>query len=166
MTKVIITLNNIDIEQYCNLPAEEIITWFKTSSSLSDKNSLNIKHWKHHTALAVEDDENLEVLTEGEKYIVVGISSIVRVENIADESVFYLGNNDSFTTYKPLSVIAEVFKDHLFYMIHPNHLINIDHMKSFVKCNAFVTMSNSDAIPVSLGEDKSIIDFLNKRTII
>ncbi len=166
MAKVLVTRSKIDIDQFHSLPSEEIITWFDSNCIKPDNSTLKGNHWKKQKPLRIEKDDNIELLQEGDEYIIVEINSIIRIENISIESFVYLGSKEIISTSVPVSVFAEVFKDYQFFLIHPNHLINVNHLKSYVKCNAYVTMSNTDAIPVFQDNDKLIIEYLNKKKII
>ena len=166
MAKVLVTRSKIDIDQLHYLPSEEIITWFDSNSIKPDNSALEVIHWKKQKSLGIEKDENILLLQEGDEYIIVEINSIIRIENLSNESIIYLNSNDIISTSLPVRVLAEIFKDYQFFLIHPNHLINVNHLKSYVKCNAYVTMSNTDAIPVFQDNDKLIIEYLNKKKII
>jgi DNA-binding LytR/AlgR family response regulator len=162
MPKAIIIVISSDNATIDSVLAESVITWFDIQNFSTI--SCQKRKWTGN-ALISKNDENVAILLPDDDYYIVGIESIVRVENRNSESNFFLNNGDFFTTPTPFSIVVEQLKAHQFFLIHPSHLINIKHLKTFVQCNAFVTLSNSDAVPVSIGNDQKIVDFLNKQTI-
>jgi DNA-binding LytR/AlgR family response regulator len=106
------------------------------------------------------------VLLPNDYYVVIPITSIVRVKWQSNECSFLLNEGDYFSALVPLPIIAEDFSDYQFIRIHPNHLINLNYLKSFVQCDAFVTLTNTDSIPVSSENSERIIEFLTKQNII
>lgn len=148
-------------EQVESLP---LITWFNSKSFSST--IFEPKQWDSETPLRLKSDDNIEVLLPNDYYVVVPITSIVRVEWQSNECSFLLSGKGYFTVIVPLVNIAESFSDYQFIRIHPNHLINTNYLKSFVQCNAFVTLSNTDSIPVSSENSKKIIELLTRQNII
>lgn len=146
------------------ISSDSVITWLESFNLTVASNP--IQKWNGSEALVLSNDENTFILQPQEEFQLIAIDSIVRIENHSYETRFYLENGEYFTSYKPLNMLVDELMQHQFFLIHPNHLINIKHLKTFVQCNAFVTLSNSDAIPVSIGNDQQIVEFLNKQTII
>ena len=164
MPKVLIVnfgLSNPLNEQVENL---SLITWF--DSICFSSSSFEIKQWGKETPLRLKSDDNIEILQPNDYYVAVPITSIIRIESQGNECSFLLSGSDYFTASVPLAIIAENFSNHHFIRIHPNHLINVNFLKSFVQCNAFVTLSNTDSIPVSTENSEKIIQFLTKQSII
>ena len=164
MPKVLIvnsSLPNLRSEQIENLP---LIAWF--NSTCFSSSIFEPKQWDGKKSFTLKSDEKIEVLLPNDYYVVVPISSIVRVEWQSNECSFLLSEGDYFSALVPLSIIAEDFSDYDFIRIHQNHLININYLKSFVQCNAFVTLTNTDSIPVSSENSERIIKFLTKQNII
>jgi DNA-binding LytR/AlgR family response regulator len=164
MPKVLITLAEVDYSTVNVSVAKNIITWFDTSYVPSD--TLPLHTWERYDALISNFDECIEILKQGDKYCFVPLQSIVRIEDTSKECNIHLTNRDYISSTVPIDFFEEVFKDHKFFRVHANHLINLMHMNRFVRCNAFITLSNSDAIPVGSGNEQKIIEFLNKQTII
>lgn len=164
MPKVIITTSDYPSVLPDVSSAKYIVTWLEAVSVSSKIGSWHV--WDKNTPLFSVHDESIIILYPKEYFLIFSLKSIVRVESLNYESTFFLENGDFFSTNRPLGMIENELRDHHFFLIHPNHLINITHLKTFVQCNAFVTLSNSDAIPVSVGNDERIVDFLSNQTII
>ena len=140
-----------------------LLTWFNLSEILPP--SFNLKEWNLIRPLYFDDDSDIEVLNRGDKYIFIAVPSIVRIENNSDESTIHLENGEKLSSPFTIDYWEEKLRMHNFFLIHPNHLINLIHMQSYVQCNAFVKLSNSDAIPVE-DKDQKLVKYLNKKTII
>ncbi len=164
MPKVIIVPSERAFVEEEIISAERVITWLESLDLPAT--SYPVRQWNGREALSYSNDESTIILQPQEEFQLISIDSIVRLENHSYETRFHLESGEYFTSYKPLNIMVDELKQHQFFLIHPNHLINIKHLKTFVQCNAFVTLSNSDAIPVSVGNDQQIVEFLSKQTII
>ncbi|NHB67520.1 LytTR family transcriptional regulator DNA-binding domain-containing protein [Perlabentimonas gracilis] len=147
-------------------PSTSIVltTWFSINSI--PEQSFSLEEWSQQSLLYSNGEVEIEVLTKGDNYCFLPIPSIVRVERDLNSSVMYLLNKQELITPFELEYWENLLRLHNFFLIHPNHLINIMHMQSYVKCNAFVKLSNSDAIPVVTNEAEDLINFLDKQTIL
>lgn len=154
----------MDLIEEEKVNSDIVITWLESFDL--PVISYPLQRWYGREALPLSNDENTFIIQPHEEFLLIAIDSIVRIENHSYETRFYIEKGEYFTSYKPLNILAEELKQYHFFLIHPNHLINIKHLKTFVQCNAFVTLSNSDAIPVSVGNDQQIVEFLSKQTII
>lgn len=164
MPKVLVVNSSLPAllnEQVESLP---LITWF--NSKCFSSAMLEPKQWSSETPLRLKSDDNIEVLLPNDYYVVIPLASIVRIESQSNECSFLLSGSDYFTASIPLANIADIFSDYHFIRIHPSHLINANYLKSFVQCNAFVTLTNTDSIPVSSENSERIIEFLTKQNII
>lgn len=163
MAKALIVKDGFIHESARSLDKDSLITWF---NDVQFSNIESINRWKEYQPLYLSSDEEVELLVEGDSYSIFNLNSIIRVESISNQCFFYIEKMGFFSTLTPLSVIEEVLRDKDFIRVHPNHLVNIFHFRRFVRCDAFITLSNSDAIPVGMGNDKSIVDFFSKHSII
>ena len=164
MPKVLILLSSKIETASINKYGNDIVTWFEpTNLNIID---LPILTWNNWHPLADYDDKNIEILQKNEDFIPVEIAEIIRVEQITNETNLILPNKQYVSTNLALNQIEEVLQQHEFIRIHQNHLVNVKQLKSFVRCNAFVTLSNSEALPVAARNDKIILDFLSEQSIV
>ena len=163
MPKAILT--SLSPAEICSVEPHSIpvVLWFYANNTIP--NSIVVRTWSTSTPLRGKDENNIVAM--GESFFVLSLQSIVRFqEGDGCESIVHTSGGDFFTIKSTFEKFANSLTGDGFFLIHPEHLININHLKSFVQCNAFVTLTNSDALPVSLGNDKRIIDYLNSQTIL
>jgi DNA-binding LytR/AlgR family response regulator len=160
MAKAIVVANHQKGAGLHSFQTSNVLAWFEVVGD--SINTLPLGTWTNKEPLMIG---NAKVLAKGCSYFVIPTETIVRVEHSNHESIIYLDSTEYFTSTIPFEKLSNLLGKHHFFQIHPAHLININHLKTFVKCNAFVTLSNSHAVPVSIGNDQKIEDFLNTQTI-
>lgn len=164
MPKVLLAAQT-DIDATCEEVTNlTLLLWF--DADVKATNTLPLHRCSSDTPLHFRSNKKTEVLTKGCEFTVLSISSVVRVECVGKECNFFLDTGLFLTASISIEVLAEVLGDCSFIRTHPLHLINIAYLKTYVNCNAFVTLSNSDAVPVSHGNNQLIIDFLNSQTLL
>lgn len=164
MPKVLILLSSKIDAASINRNRNDVITWFEaTNFNIIDLQTLTWNNWQ---PLTDYNDKSIEILQKNDDFVPINITDIIRVEQITNEVNFILPNNQYVCTSIGLNQVEEIFQQYDFIRIHQNHLVNVKQLKSFVRCNAFVTLSNSEALPVSEGNDKIVLDFLNNHSIV
>lgn len=164
MPKVILAAQT-DIDATCeDVNTLTLLLWF--DADVKAISTLPLHRCNSDTPLLFHSNQKTEVLTRGCVYSVLSISNVVRVECVGKECTFHLDTGLFLTASISIETLAEALSDYSFIRTHPSHLINIAYLKTYVNCNAFVTLSNSDAVPVSQGNNQLIIDFLNSQTIL
>lgn len=92
---------------------------------------------------------------------------ILAIENIihckADTSYTYIyTKNETLLVSKPIKHFETLLADANFFRVHNSHLININHIKSYTKGKGgFVTLSNTDTIPVSTRRKEAFLKLFN-----
>ena len=99
-------------------------------------------------------DDSLDV---NEPFVGIDIQSIVRVEQREREVLVYTSKENYWETDVSLQHFYQILNPNEFIRTHANHLVNVKSLKSFIKCNAFITLNNSDAIPVSPEMEQEIL---------
>ena len=162
MMKVLVTTTDFAEKANNEIDSNSILTWFvATQLSLSFGVS---KRWE--LSIKLEDMDGIPILNTNDDFQCVYVDNIVRIENISNQSCIYLENESFLKTQIPIDNFSDILIPYNFFKIHPNHLINVKHLKSLTYCNAFVTLSNSVAIPISNGNDKELGEYLNNKPLI
>jgi two-component system LytT family response regulator len=164
MLKALITSLESDADQLDIIDCNMLITWFEISNYSKEIDS--IKQWTNHNPLLSLYDSNLEILKYDDQYVILNLQSVVRIENNSKESYIHLENNTFIATSIPLDLFEDILGEYKFFRVHQDHLINLQHINSIVQCSAFITLSNSNAVPVGVEDSQKIIDFLSSQTII
>ena len=103
------------------------------------------------------------VLHTSEAFHVLNISDIIRCQADDNYTHFILSDGEKIIVSKPLKNYEELLHAFDFCRIHQSHLINLHHLKRFVKRrNPFVMLSNEDKIPVSKKMRSHLIRYLDE----
>lgn len=106
------------------------------------------------------------ILQEGQRYFSSDVQDILRIEWHEQGSIVRMSDHTFWTTEKLIDQFEQELAGLKFFRVHPHHLVNIHYVERFVICDAFITLSNSEAIPVDSGNDPSILEFLNDQQLI
>jgi two-component system LytT family response regulator len=80
----------------------------------------------------------------------VKLSEILYCESDDNYTKFYLPDGQTYLVTKPLKEVQELLEEQGFLRIHRQYLINLNHIKKFVKGEgSYVIMTNGQSIPVS-----------------
>ena len=111
--------------------------------------------------------ESKEVILEkGQHYIELDLDRLLRIEARDHGTILFLENKTFWTTEKSIDKFELELKSNLFLRVNNNHLISLKHVKQFVKCDAMITLSNLDSIPI-IGIDTDFLStFLDGKNII
>jgi len=80
----------------------------------------------------------------------VSLTDVLYCESDDNYTKFYLADGQHYLATKPLRDIQELLEERDFLRIHRQYLINLSHIKKFVKGEGnYVVMTNGQSIPVS-----------------
>lgn len=99
-------------------------------------------------------------------YVRFVLEDIVRIEKSMDKVLVFMINGAYWTSKTQFELIGEKANNQQFIKVHENHLINLQHLDKIVKCEAFVVLSNTEAIPVDSQNSKTVFNFLENRKIL
>ncbi|MBP6619209.1 MAG: response regulator transcription factor [Leadbetterella sp.] len=90
------------------------------------------------------------VLPNNDGFVVVKLEEIIYVNSVRNYSEFHLISGQKVLTSKPLITYENLLTDQGFFRIHHSYLINLSHLKAFVRSEGgAVKMHNGDLLPVS-----------------
>ncbi len=98
-------------------------------------------------------------LPSAEEVTFVNIDDIVRCEADGNCTVFYLTNHSKILVTKTLKFYENLLEDSDFYRIHDSHLVNLRHIKKYMK-EGVVEMSDGSKVFVSARKKKGFLDKL------
>ncbi len=82
--------------------------------------------------------------------IFIKISDIIRCESDVNYTWFYLENGEKILASKTLKDFEEMLDEYNFYRIHKSHLVNLSHLKRYIKGEGgSVIMSDNSEVEVS-----------------
>lgn len=91
--------------------------------------------------LAIPTSEGMEYLATAE---------IIRIEADRSYSWFYLTNERKYLVSRNLKEYQELLSDRSFFRTHNSHLINLEHVKKYVRQEGgYVVMKDGSSVPIS-----------------
>ncbi len=100
-------------------------------------------------------------LSSADKIQIVAIQEIISCESQRNYTLFYLTENRQILVTKPLKDYEDLLTEYSFIRVHHSHLINIKHLKEFVKIDGgYAIMSDKSQIPVSVRKRDDLLKAL------
>jgi two-component system, LytTR family, response regulator len=100
-------------------------------------------------------------LISNNKTIFVEASSIVRCEADGNYTKVWFASGKSELITKLIKDVEELLADFNFFRVHKSHLINIDHIKAFMKSEDDITMSDDSIVPLSRNIKADFLRIMN-----
>lgn len=102
--------------------------------------------------------KKVTINTDG-KLIFIDADDILIVSGDGNYSTIELANNQKIVVTKKLKEVNSLLPQEHFFRIHNSYIINLNHLKEFIKSDGYVVLTNNKKIPVAR-QRKS--DFLEK----
>lgn len=140
---------------------EELITAVKRfESQRGQKESLD-KQFKTLLSNVKPDNKLKKVgIPDGDGLIFINLSDIIRCDSDGNYTFFILTSGKKIIASRTLGEYEQMFADDNFFRIHRSHLINLEHVKKYIKGEGgYVVMSDNSQVEVSR---RNKTDFLEK----
>ena len=113
----------------------------------------NIKEEERsHKRLALHSQDKIEI---------VEIGNIIRCESNVNYTRFYFADGSKMLVTKTLKEYDGMLSEFGFYRVHQSHLINIDHLKEYVKIDGgYLKMLDGSSVPISTRKKSSVLKLL------
>ncbi len=107
---------------------------------------------KSNKRLALHSQDKIEI---------VEIGSIVRCESNVNYTQFYFADGSKMLVTKTLKEYDRMLTEFGFYRVHQSHLINIDHLKEYVKIDGgYLKMLDGSSVPISTRKKSFVLKLL------
>jgi two-component system LytT family response regulator len=134
----------------------EAVNKLDTSDSLSEEHISSLMN-----SLGQQEVEKI-VLPSLEEYHFVPVKDIVRCEASANYTHFYLINKKRITVANTLKEYEELLPATNFFRTHQSHLVNLNHLKRFVKTDGgYLVMTDDAEVPLSRRKKTQFYDKLS-----
>jgi two-component system, LytTR family, response regulator len=80
---------------------------------------------------------------------ILNISEIVYLEADGPYSIFYLEKGHKIVSSHNLKEYEEILEPHRFFRTHHSYLVNLNHIRKYVRSDAYVLLSNGQHVDVS-----------------
>ncbi|HET6991849.1 MAG TPA: LytTR family DNA-binding domain-containing protein [Bacteroidia bacterium] len=97
-------------------------------------------------------------LNSADKVQVVNISDIIRCESERNYTTFFLKDKKQIVVTKTLKEYEDLLEPNGFVRIHHSHLINLEHLKEFIKQDGgYALMDDNSHVPVSVRKKEDLL---------
>ena len=141
-------------------PEELIGAVHRFETQLGNKNSLD-KKFKMLLSNVRPDNKLKKVgIPDGDGLIFINLTDIIRCESDGNYTYFIMTTGKKIVVSRTMGEYEQMFSDDNFFRIHRSHLINLEHVKKYIKGEGgYVIMSDNSQVEVSR---RNKIDFLEK----
>lgn len=106
--------------------------------------------------------EKKVVLKTVESIYVIGTHEIIRCQSDGNYTSFHLEDGRRLIVSRLLKEYAELLEPHAFLRVHQSHLINMRHLKEFLKLEDAAKMSNGDQVPVATRKRDALLKAIER----
>lgn len=103
----------------------------------------------------------------------IALSCAEAIRMVAYEDIFFLKANRAYTNFylqtgdeilisKPLAEFEEILPPHFFVRIHRSYMVNLHHIKAYLKQENVVELANGEKLPVAADRKESLVQMLMK----
>ncbi|MBI2269639.1 MAG: response regulator transcription factor [Bacteroidetes bacterium] len=118
---------------------------------------------KYKTLLSnVKSESKLKkvAIPDGDGLVFINLTDIIRCDSDGNYTYFILNNGKKIMSSRTLGEYEEMFEGENFFRVHRSHLVNLDHVKKYIKGEGgYVVLSDNSQVEVSR---RKKIEFLEK----
>lgn len=109
-----------------------------------------------------EDKSNKRLaLHSQDKIEIIEIGNIIRCESNVNYTQFFFADGTKMLVTKTLKEFDKMLSEFGFYRVHQSHLINIDHLKEYIKIDGgYLKMQDGASVPISTRKKSSVLKLL------
>ncbi len=141
-------------------PEELVAAIEKFESKLGQKSELNQQFKALLSNVRPENKLKKVGIPDGEGLVFINLSDIIRCDSDGNYTYFLLTNGKRIVASRTLGEYEQLFSDDNFFRVHRSHLINLEHVKKYIKGEGgYVVLSDNSQVEVSRRNKN---DFLEK----
>ncbi|CAN5425845.1 LytTR family DNA-binding domain-containing protein [soil metagenome] len=139
---------------------DELIAAVEKLAGEKKKQSIaeNIKLLTEHLHPATNGNIKRLALNSADKVQVINIVDIVRCESERNYTTFFMKDKKQIVVTKTLKEYEDLLEPSGFVRVHHSHLINLDHLKEFIKQDGgYALMDDGSHVPVSVRKKEDLL---------
>lgn len=114
----------------------------------------NVKDSKEQTKIALHTSDKIHICK---------IQDIVRCESNGNYTSFFFIDGSKLLVSKTLKSYDQMFTDLRFLRVHQSHLINLNHIKEYVKHDGgYIVMNDQSIVPISSRKKMEVIQIISE----
>jgi two-component system LytT family response regulator len=111
-----------------------------------------------------KSDHSRIALHTSDEIKIVYLNKIIRCESDNNYTYFHFNDQNRFLVTRTLKYFDQLLVDKGFVRVHQTHLVNVDHIKSYIKTEGgYLLMSDGSQVPVSVRRKATVMELLSKR---
>jgi two-component system LytT family response regulator len=143
--------------------ADELVAAVEKLSTEKQKQSIseNLKLLSEHFRSSGTTSLKRLALNSADRVQVVNISDIIRCESERNYTTFFLKDKKQIVVTKTLKEYEDLLEPSGFVRVHHSHLINLEHLKEFIKHDGgYALMDDNAHVPVSVRKKDDLLKAL------
>ena len=102
-------------------------------------------------------------LTTAEGLVFKKIKDIVRCESDRMYTIVVMSDNEKILVSKPMGQLEEILEGQDFYRVHNSHLINMNHIRQFVRSDGgYIVMDDGTTVSVARNRKEGFMELFSK----
>ncbi len=143
-------------------PEELVKAVSRFESQLENKNSLDKKFKTLLSNVKPENKLKKVGIPDGDGLIFINLSDIIRCDSDGNYTYFLLTTGKKIIASRTLGEYEQMFADDNFFRVHRSHLINLEHVKKYIKGEGgYVIMSDNSQVEVSRRNKNEFLEKLS-----
>lgn len=136
----------------------------KFVSKKHDEELLNIKFATLLGNIKQENKNKRIAIADGDGLVFLEINDIIRCHSEGSYTTIYLREGKKIVVSKPIGEYEDLFNEENFFRVHRSHLININHIKKYMRGEGgYILMSDGAEVEVSRRKKNEFVDAMTKR---
>ena len=140
---------------------QEPVTWF---DGIYNRNKISCPILFNKKRLLSSVSKEI-ILEKGQRFIELNLNQLLRIESTQQGSTLFFEDKTFWTTEKNIDKFELELERYLFFRVNKNHLVNLSYIERLITCDAVVTLSNMDVIPVDAIKKDKLLKFLEGKQL-
>jgi two-component system, LytTR family, response regulator len=103
-------------------------------------------------------------IPDGDGLVFINLSDIIRCDSDGNYTYFLLSSGKKIVASRTLGEYEQMFADDNFFRVHRSHLINLEHVKKYIKGEGgYVVMSDNSQVEVSRRNKNEFLEKLSRQ---
>ncbi len=142
-------------------PEELVLAVKRVEDKRGSKNTNNDKYKVLLSNMKSESKLKKVAIPDGDGLIFISLSDIIRCDSDGNYTYFILNNGKKIISARTLGEYEEMFEGEHFFRVHRSHLINLDHVKKYIKGEGgYAVLSDNSQVEVSRRKKNEFLEKL------
>jgi len=141
---------------------DELMDAIDKSKKIIANDNLNLRLNSFFENLDTPKEAKKIALKSMDSISLVEVDDIIRCESDKNYTIFHMIDGETILAIKTLKDFMDILEDYGFYRVHQSHIINLCHVKRFLKDETVCVMKDNSKVPVSFRKREEIMQLFKK----